>query len=104
MPLDDHTAMAGCWASRFPCAAARVAGLPALEWFRCHDSSTREPRIFPATGTNDAAKDGAGKEDQGIGPGVCPTDTRVINTDTMGYGTDQEYVAFRSWKYCFNRT
>jgi hypothetical protein len=72
MPLDDHTAMAGCWASRFPCAAARVAGLPALEWFRCHDSSTREPRIFPATGTNDAAKDGAAKEDQGIGPGVCP--------------------------------
>jgi hypothetical protein len=31
-------------------------------------------------------------------------DTRVINTDPMGYGTDQEYVAFRSWKYCFNRT
>jgi hypothetical protein len=24
--------------------------------------------------------------------------TRVINTGTMGYGTDQEYAAFRSWK------
>ena len=24
---------------------------------------------------------------------------RVINTGTMGYGTDQEYVAFRNWKY-----
>jgi hypothetical protein len=23
---------------------------------------------------------------------------RVINTGTMGYGTDQEYVAFRNWK------
>src|SRR5882724_1113970 len=23
----------------------------------------------------------------------------VINTGTMGYGTDQEYVAFRNWKY-----
>jgi hypothetical protein len=27
-------------------------------------------------------------------PGV-----RVINTGTMGYGTDQEYVAFRNWKH-----
>jgi hypothetical protein len=26
-------------------------------------------------------------------------DARVINTGTMGYGTDQEYVAFRNWKY-----
>lgn len=26
-------------------------------------------------------------------------DTRVINTGTMGYGTDQEYVAFRNWKH-----
>jgi hypothetical protein len=25
--------------------------------------------------------------------------TRVINTGTMGYGTDQEYVAFRNWKH-----
>jgi hypothetical protein len=25
-------------------------------------------------------------------------DARVINTGTMGYGTDQEYVAFRNWK------
>ena len=24
---------------------------------------------------------------------------RVINTGTMGYGTDQEYVAFRNWKH-----
>ena len=24
--------------------------------------------------------------------------TRVINTGTMGYGTDQEYAAFRNWK------
>jgi hypothetical protein len=24
---------------------------------------------------------------------------RVINTGTMGYGTDQEYVAFRKWKH-----
>jgi hypothetical protein len=24
---------------------------------------------------------------------------RVINTGTMGYGTDQEYVVFRSWKH-----
>src|SRR5882724_2967679 len=24
---------------------------------------------------------------------------RVINTSTMGYGTDQEYVAFRNWKH-----
>ena len=27
-------------------------------------------------------------------PGV-----RVINTGTMGYGTDQEYVAFQNWKH-----
>ena len=27
-------------------------------------------------------------------PGV-----RIINTGTMGYGTDQEYVAFRNWKH-----
>jgi hypothetical protein len=26
-------------------------------------------------------------------------DTRVINTGTMGYGTDQEYVAFRNLKH-----
>jgi hypothetical protein len=26
-------------------------------------------------------------------------DTRVINTGTMGYGTDQEYVDFRNWKH-----
>ncbi|MGA2995866.1 hypothetical protein [Bradyrhizobium sp.] len=26
-------------------------------------------------------------------------DARIINTGTMGYGTDQEYVAFRNWKY-----
>ena len=26
-------------------------------------------------------------------------DARVINTGTMGYGTDQEYVAFRNWKH-----
>jgi hypothetical protein len=26
-------------------------------------------------------------------------DTRVINTGTMGYGTDQEYVAFQNWKH-----
>src|SRR5215469_10279087 len=25
--------------------------------------------------------------------------TRVINAGTMGYGTDQEYVAFRNWKH-----
>jgi hypothetical protein len=25
-------------------------------------------------------------------------DARVINTGTMGYGTDQEYVAFRNWR------
>jgi hypothetical protein len=25
--------------------------------------------------------------------------TRLINTGTMGYGTDQEYVAFRNWKH-----
>src|SRR5215467_13990465 len=25
--------------------------------------------------------------------------TRVINTGTMGYGTDQEYVAFRNWRH-----
>lgn len=25
--------------------------------------------------------------------------TRVINTGTMSYGTDQEYLAFRSWKH-----
>src|SRR5262249_25095222 len=25
--------------------------------------------------------------------------THVINTGTMGYGTDQEYMAFRSWKH-----
>ena len=25
--------------------------------------------------------------------------TRVINTGTMGYGTDQEYVTFRNWKH-----
>ena len=25
--------------------------------------------------------------------------TRIINTGVMGYGTDQEYVAFRSWKH-----
>lgn len=24
---------------------------------------------------------------------------RIINTGTMGYGTDQEYVAFRNWKH-----
>jgi hypothetical protein len=24
---------------------------------------------------------------------------RVINTGTMGYGTDQEYVSFRNWKH-----
>ena len=24
---------------------------------------------------------------------------RIINTGTMGYGTDQEYVAFQSWKH-----
>lgn len=24
---------------------------------------------------------------------------RVINTSTMGYGTDQEYVAFRNWRH-----
>ena len=24
---------------------------------------------------------------------------RVINTGTMGYGTDQEYVAFQNWKH-----
>jgi hypothetical protein len=24
---------------------------------------------------------------------------RVINTGTMGYGTDQEYMAFRNWKH-----
>jgi hypothetical protein len=27
-------------------------------------------------------------------PGAC-----IINTGTMGYGTDQEYVAFRNWKH-----
>src|SRR5271156_4221592 len=26
-------------------------------------------------------------------------DARVVNTGTMGYGTDQEYVAFRNWKH-----
>ena len=26
-------------------------------------------------------------------------DTRVINTGVMGYGTDQEYVAFQNWKH-----
>jgi len=26
-------------------------------------------------------------------------DASVINTGTMGYGTDQEYVAFRNWKH-----
>src|SRR5262245_22883934 len=26
-------------------------------------------------------------------------DARVINTGTGGYGTDQEYVAFRNWKH-----
>jgi hypothetical protein len=26
-------------------------------------------------------------------------DARVINTGTMGYGTDQEYVAFRNWRH-----
>lgn len=26
-------------------------------------------------------------------------DMRIINTGTMGYGTDQEYVAFRNWKH-----
>ena len=26
-------------------------------------------------------------------------DTRIINTGTMGYGTDQEYMAFRNWKH-----
>jgi hypothetical protein len=26
------------------------------------------------------------------------SNTRVINTGVMGYGTDQEYVAFRNWK------
>src|SRR6266581_658333 len=25
--------------------------------------------------------------------------TRVINTGTMGYGTEQEYIAFRNWKH-----
>jgi hypothetical protein len=25
--------------------------------------------------------------------------TRIINTGVMGYGTDQEYVAFRTWKH-----
>jgi hypothetical protein len=25
--------------------------------------------------------------------------TRIINTGTMGYGTDQEYVVFRNWKH-----
>ena len=25
--------------------------------------------------------------------------THVINTGTMGYGTDQEYMAFRNWKH-----
>jgi hypothetical protein len=25
--------------------------------------------------------------------------TRVINTGTMGYGTDQEYVVFRNWRH-----
>jgi hypothetical protein len=25
--------------------------------------------------------------------------SRVVNTGTMGYGTDQEYVAFRTWKH-----
>jgi hypothetical protein len=25
--------------------------------------------------------------------------TRVINTGTMGYGTDHEYTAFRNWKH-----
>ena len=27
------------------------------------------------------------------------TGTRIINTGTMGYGTDQEYVVFRNWKH-----
>jgi hypothetical protein len=27
------------------------------------------------------------------------TGARVINTGTMGYGTDQEYVAFQNWKH-----
>lgn len=27
------------------------------------------------------------------------SDARVINTGVMGYGTDQEYVAFRNWKH-----
>jgi hypothetical protein len=26
-------------------------------------------------------------------------DVRVINTGTMGYGTDQEYVVFRNWRH-----
>ena len=26
-------------------------------------------------------------------------DARITNTGTMGYGTDQEYVAFRSWRH-----
>jgi hypothetical protein len=26
-------------------------------------------------------------------------EARVINTGTMGYGTDQEYVAFRNWRH-----
>jgi hypothetical protein len=26
-------------------------------------------------------------------------DARVVNTGTMGYGTDQEYVAFRNWRH-----
>jgi hypothetical protein len=26
-------------------------------------------------------------------------DTRIINTGTMGYGTDQEYVTFRNWNH-----
>jgi hypothetical protein len=34
------------------------------------------------------------------GPRCSPSllGARVINTGTMGYGTDQEYVAFRNWK------
>jgi hypothetical protein len=25
--------------------------------------------------------------------------TRIINTGTMGYGTDQEYLVFQNWKH-----
>jgi hypothetical protein len=29
--------------------------------------------------------------------------TRIVNTGTMGYGTDQEYVAFGNWKHVLKR-